>query len=121
MAQESFVPWHYSCQLLKVVTLFVLKKCNCKFIRLSFKTAWVRRNNKEGKKWQTGKKIRAVRIKAAKKPVVDRVAANRVAVSKAAVSRAAAVVARVVAAKAADKAAAAVAVGAIVNRQSLNN
>jgi len=95
-----------------VVALFVLKKCNCKFLRLSFETARVGTINKEGKKWQTRREVRAVNKVAAKVAAAVKVAAKVVA----AVAR----VAAAVAVAAADTAAAVVAVAAIAN-QSLNN
>jgi len=114
MVQGSFVPWHCSCQSLNVVALFVLKKCNCKFLRLSFETAWVGTINKEGKKWQTRREVRAVNKVAAK------VAAAVAAVARV-VAAAAAVAAVVKVAAAAAAVAAAVVAAAAIANQSLNN
>ena len=109
-----------------MVALFVLKKCNCKFLRLSFETAWVGTINKEGKKWQTRREVRAVN-KVAARVAVNKVAAKAVVAAKVVVNKVAAkvaaaamVVAAAAAVAAAADRAAAVAVAATAS-QSLNN
>jgi hypothetical protein len=64
----------------------VLKKCDRKRIELLFQT---RGTNKEGKRWQTGKKIKVIKVRA--------VAAAAAAVSPAVVQAAVAAAVRVVA------------------------
>ena len=101
--------------------LFVLKKCNCKFLRLSFETAWVGTINKEGKKWQTRREVRAVNKVAARVAVAAKVVAVNKVAAAAVVAAVVKVAAVAVAAAVDTEVAAAVVAAAAIANHSLNN